>query len=59
MKSPELINAREVASILGIGVSTLWRNVRADKIPAPIKVGGATRWRVSEIVAWIEAQEVA
>ncbi len=55
----ELLKDREVASRLGIGVSTVWRLSKAGKLPPPIKIGGSTRWRVSEISEWIEAQQAA
>ena len=58
-QSPELITVKQVSVILGISIPSVWRNARTGNIPAPIKVGGATRWRASEIVAWIEAQEAA
>lgn len=43
------VPAKQAASMLSIGVSTLWRDVKAGKLPAPVKVGGATRWRVSDL----------
>lgn len=35
--------------MLAIGKSTLWSKVKAGVLPAPIKIGGATRWRVSDL----------
>ena len=43
------VPAKQAASMLSIGVSTLWREVKAGKLPAPVKVGGATRWRVCDL----------
>lgn len=44
-----LVPATVAAEMLSIGVSTLWREVKLKRLPAPIKVGGATRWRVSDL----------
>lgn len=45
-----LVPVSEVATMLSIGESTVWALVKNDKLPAPIKIGGATRWRVSDLV---------
>lgn len=46
-----LVTAAEAAQLLAIGESTLWRLVRDGKLPQPVKIGGATRWRAEEIQA--------
>ena len=46
-----LLRATDVAELLSMNVSTVWRNVRAGKLPAPIKVCGSTWWRRSVIEA--------
>lgn len=43
------IPASEVARKLSIGVSTVWALAKDEKLPAPIKIGGATRWRVADL----------
>jgi len=43
------VRAKQAAAMLDIGVSTLWRDVKAERLPAPVKIGGATRWRVSDL----------
>lgn len=45
----QLLSVKEVAAMLGIGVSTIWRQVDLDKFPKPIKIGRATRWRKADI----------
>jgi predicted DNA-binding transcriptional regulator AlpA len=42
---PQLLNVKEVSELVGLGVSTVWKQVRKGNFPAPIKIGGATRWR--------------
>jgi predicted DNA-binding transcriptional regulator AlpA len=52
---PLLLGAKQAAALPGLGVSTWLRLVAAKKAPASIKVGGSTRWRRTDILAWIEA----
>ncbi len=50
---PTLITAAELAQMMQISVRTLWRLLSARQIPAPIRIGGNTRWRLEEINQWI------
>jgi prophage regulatory protein len=46
-----------LAHIIPISSATLWRNVRAGKFPAPIKLSArVTAWRVEDVRAWIESK---
>lgn len=49
-----LMKANEAAAMLAIGKSTLWSKVRSGVLPAPIKIGGATRWRVADLQRFLE-----
>lgn len=51
----ELIDVRQLAKMLRISVRTLWRLVRNQKAPSPIKLSGCTRWQKSVVVKWIRA----
>ena len=51
----ELIRDEEVAKRLSCGKSTVWRWASEGIIPKPIKIGGASRWRRSEIDAAINS----
>ncbi len=43
---------------LPFSAPTLWRKVRAGTFPQPIKLSaGMTCWRVSEVRAWMAAQQ--
>ena len=53
--APELLTTREAAKLLGIGERTLWRHSRSGAAPAPLTIGGAVRYRRSEILDWIAA----
>lgn len=52
----KLLTDKEVAKLLG-GVSraTVWGNVKKGIIPKPIKLGGITRFPLSDILGVIEA----
>lgn len=56
MTNKILVPAQEAAQILSIAKSTLWRDVKRKKLPAPIKIGGATRWRVSDLQQFVANQ---
>jgi len=47
--APLLISDREAASLLSMGRSTFWREVKAGNLPQPVKIGGLTRWRVADL----------
>lgn len=49
-----LLTASQAAAMCGVGRSTWWKLHSAGKVPAPIKLGGATRWRSHELLEWIE-----
>lgn len=51
---PELFTAREVAQVLRISERSVWRLLLEKKIPAPLHVGRAARWKKSDIELWFE-----
>ncbi|WP_257222012.1 AlpA family transcriptional regulator [Acinetobacter sp. YH12151] len=60
-----LIPVTQLASMIHVSRSSLydWMNPKSSRydptFPAPIKVGRATRWLLSEINNWIEAKAKA
>lgn len=50
---PLLISVREVAKMLGISTRSVWRLHSIGKIIAPVRIGGAVRWRQDELKRWI------
>lgn len=46
---PLLVPSLEAARMLSIGESTFWREVKKGTLPAPVKIAGSTRWRVSDL----------
>lgn len=55
--SPEALLVRDTvaAQLLSIGCSTFWREVKAGNLPQPIKIGGVTRWRMSDLRRCVES----
>lgn len=55
-----LLTAAEVAHTLGIGESSVWRHVRKTPgFPTPIRFGRTTRWRRSDVHAFMRASRTA
>ncbi len=50
-----LVAASELATLLGMSLRTVRRLDCSGKLPRPVKIGGAVRWRVEEIAAWLAA----
>ena len=49
-----LIPVAEAAGMLSMGKSTFWREVSKGVLPAPVKIGGLTRWRVADLVRFAQ-----
>lgn len=50
-----LLKVGEVAGLLGVSVSTVWRHVADGSLPEPVRFGGVTRWAQSELVDHLDA----
>lgn len=50
-----LISAAEVARLLDITQRALWRLKASGRLPRPLMLGRAVRWRREEIRLWIAA----
>jgi len=52
-----LIDSKEVAKILGVSSSTLFRMRCSKQLPPPVSVSQRlVKWRRSDIIAWIESR---
>lgn len=51
----ELLTASESAEMAGVAKRSWWRYVSSGRAPAPVRLGGAVRWRRSELAEWIAA----
>jgi predicted DNA-binding transcriptional regulator AlpA len=54
-----LLSDHSAAALLGISRATLWRRVSDRTLPAPVKIGHATRWRRDELLAAVDAASAA
>jgi len=54
-REPLLLTAEALGGLLGVARCTVWTWHSSGRIPLPVKIGGVTRWRRSEIEAWLEA----
>ncbi len=50
-----LIRDSEVAEILGCSKTTVWRRVKDGTLRKPIKLGGMSRWPISDILEIIDS----
>ncbi|MBM4069181.1 MAG: hypothetical protein FJ271_09590 [Planctomycetes bacterium] len=50
-----LFGAAELARLTGRSVRSIWRDHAAGRLPRPVRLGGAVRWRRDEVIAWIAA----
>ena len=49
-----LLSDNAAAAMLGISRATFWRRVSDGTFPAPVKIGGATRWRRADLLAAVD-----
>lgn len=52
---PLLVTASQIATLMQISTRTLWRLLSGGKIPEPLRIGGAVRWRLDDVKNWIAA----
>lgn len=52
-EEPLLISADDLARLLQVSTRTLWRLRSSGELLEPVKIGGNTRWRLSEVRQWI------
>jgi excisionase family DNA binding protein len=50
-----LLRDREVAQLLGVSRSLVWKLAATGELPQPVRVGGrAARWERAAIVGYVE-----
>ena len=55
-----ILRLPEVLARVSLSRSTVWRLVRADQFPKPVKLGGrAVGWIEEEVDAWIASRSRA
>ena len=54
-----LLRRQEVERIVGLGRSSIYRQMQAEDFPRSVKISrGAVRWRASDIKAWMDSRPV-
>jgi len=53
--TPELVDLKVAARITGVSMDTFRRLVRAGGAPSPVRIRRAVRWRMRELMQWIDA----
>jgi len=52
-----IIRTEDLTRRLGLSRATIFRNVKAGRFPAPIKISQrAIGWRIDDVEAWIAAR---
>jgi excisionase family DNA binding protein len=53
--NPLVVCARELASLLRVGLRTVRAMDAAGRLPTPVRIGHSVRWPLDEIRQWIDA----
>lgn len=53
-EDPKLLTVSALAGCLSVSVRQAHRMNKAGLIPAPLRIGGCTRWREDEISRWLK-----
>lgn len=48
-----LIRLPEVENIIGLKRTQIYEMVKTGSFPAPVKIGGASRWSLRAVSAWM------
>ena len=59
MSTPNLLDIRQVAAILGLSVGAAYRRHQRGQLPAPVRLGRSLRWTESAINELIENKETS
>jgi predicted DNA-binding transcriptional regulator AlpA len=59
IQTDRLLSVRETAAAFGCSVATVWRWAADGTINQPLKIGGMTRWKQSDVDAAIAKAEAA
>ncbi len=53
---PELLTLKQVSALIGRSSSTIYADEASGTFPERIKLGSSSRWKKSEVLAWVEEQ---
>ena len=54
-----LLTVKQVAHLLELGVRSVWRQASSGELPAPISIGGSTRWERGAIEEYVRDKVAA
>lgn len=52
--SCQLINAHEMAELLGVSLRTVWRYHCEGRLPKAVRIKRTVRWRLIDIETWLD-----
>ena len=52
MTENQLLTAKQVGLMLALSKRQIFRLNAAGKLPRPVKIGGAVRWKLADIIRW-------
>jgi predicted DNA-binding transcriptional regulator AlpA len=55
MNDALVVDARQLAKMLGASLRSIRTWDVAGKLPAPVRIGGRVFWRLNELRAWLDA----
>jgi prophage regulatory protein len=50
---PKLVKIKDLIQTLNISRATIYRLLKEDKFPKPLKIGNGTFWRENDINEWL------
>ena len=50
-----LMNVSQVAEFLGVSARQVWNLRSGGLLPEPVRLGRSSRWRRSELIAWVDS----
>jgi excisionase family DNA binding protein len=55
---PELLTPQELAELLAVPITTIYRWNYTGTGPTPLRVGRHVRYRADDVASWLERQQV-
>lgn len=52
---PQALPATDAARLLNVSLSHFYQLHKTGRLPLPVRLGRAVRWRVAELTAWLDA----
>lgn len=54
-----LIKIDTVCGTIGVSRATVYRLIKSDEFPGPVKIGAASLWVEREVIGWVETRIAA